>query len=229
MLDLLEHLEGHCEIINSNTDGIIVKIPSEDRIDEVKAICKEWEERTGMGLGYDFFDTMYQLNVNSYLLAKGDEYEAIKNFKTPSALDNDMPIIRKALIEYARYGTNPKKTIMECDDLIQFQHIVNVSRNFDYAVMITGREQKILDGKYFRVFASRRLTDGTIKRGKWEHVTKDLFGNETVIKSNKFAGTSDRCFIDNEDITGKKCPSYLDKEFYVTQITKILEKFGVST
>ena len=42
LLDLLEHLEGHCEVIQSNTDGLIIQIPDTDAaFDKVDDICYE--------------------------------------------------------------------------------------------------------------------------------------------------------------------------------------------
>ena len=54
LLDLIEHLEDYCKLIQSNTDGLIIQIPDTDEafylIDD---ICYEWESRTGMGLSSD--------------------------------------------------------------------------------------------------------------------------------------------------------------------------------
>ena len=227
LLDLLEHLEGHCKVIQSNTDGLIVKVDTEQDIDAVKSICKEWENRTGMVLGYDIFNKIYQRDVNNYLIANDNEFESKGALKEPSILDNDLPIIKTAMIEYMTHGTPLEKTIYECNDLMQFQKIVKVSRKFDYAVMMGSNGQEILDGKHFRVFASKRSQDGTIKRGKWDNVKTDLFGNPTVIKADKFPNTSENCFIDNGEVRGKPIPSYLDREYYLTQAKHIIQGFGV--
>ena len=43
LLDLLEKLEGHCEIIQSNTDGLIIQIPDTDEaFNTIDDICYEW-------------------------------------------------------------------------------------------------------------------------------------------------------------------------------------------
>ena len=46
LLDLIEKLEAHCEIIQSNTDGILIKMSSLNDFELIDDICFEWEERT---------------------------------------------------------------------------------------------------------------------------------------------------------------------------------------
>ena len=53
LLDLIEHLEPHFELIQSNTDGVMFKLKSEKDISLYGSICKEWEERTRMSLEHD--------------------------------------------------------------------------------------------------------------------------------------------------------------------------------
>lgn len=63
----MEAIEGF-ELIQSNTDGLIVKIPDNDKsFDELDDICYEWEHRTGMGLGFDLIDEIWQKDVNNYI------------------------------------------------------------------------------------------------------------------------------------------------------------------
>lgn len=68
LLDLIEKLEGHCELIQSNTDGLIVQVEDTDEaFNTVDDICYEWEQRTGMGLGFDFVTEIWQGDVNNYV------------------------------------------------------------------------------------------------------------------------------------------------------------------
>lgn len=70
LLDLLEHLEGYAEIIQSNTDGIILQVEdSEKAVQKMKDICQEWMDRTGMGLGFDEIDEIWQGDVNNYIVS----------------------------------------------------------------------------------------------------------------------------------------------------------------
>jgi DNA polymerase elongation subunit (family B) len=70
LLDLLEHLEGHAEIIQSNTDGIILQVEDNPHaIQTMKDICQEWMDRTKMGLGFDEIDEIWQKDVNNYIVS----------------------------------------------------------------------------------------------------------------------------------------------------------------
>ena len=53
LLDLIERLEDHCEIIQSNTDGILVKLRRYEDFEMLDDLCWEWEQRTGMRLEFE--------------------------------------------------------------------------------------------------------------------------------------------------------------------------------
>src|SRR5690606_35106610 len=72
LLDLIEHLEPHCQLIQSNTDGLFVKINHENDLDTIKEICKEWEQRTRMELEFDIFTKIFQKDVNNYIVINED-------------------------------------------------------------------------------------------------------------------------------------------------------------
>ena len=73
LMDLLEHLEDslgdRLELIQSNTDGIIIKIDEDPKTERImKHICQEWCIRTGMGLGMDERLIRYMAkDVNNYI------------------------------------------------------------------------------------------------------------------------------------------------------------------
>lgn len=70
LLDLLEHLEGYADIIQSNTDGIILMVADTDEaVRKMKEICQEWMDRTKMGLGFDEIDEIWQKDVNNYIVS----------------------------------------------------------------------------------------------------------------------------------------------------------------
>ena len=78
LLDLLEKLEGHCTLIQSNTDGLIIQIPDTNKaFEKIDDICFEWEQRTKMNLGFDFIKEIYQKDVNNYII-----YDSKENHQT---------------------------------------------------------------------------------------------------------------------------------------------------
>lgn len=216
LLDLLEHLEGHCELIQSNTDGLIIRIAdTQEAFDTVDDICWSWEKRTGMRLGFDYVDEIYQKDVNNYLFKysgnsgierKGAYVKALND------LDNDLPIVNKALVSYMVDGVPVEQTINECNELVQFQKVVKVSHKYAYGM----HNGKRLTDKTFRVFASNNLSDGSICKVKTEGA-----------KPEKFANTPTHCFIDNGDMQGKTAPTRLDKSWYIELAKTRLGQFGV--
>ena len=220
LVDLMYHLvrDARAEIIQSNTDGVLVKMPDGMDPDEffglVDDAAYEWEHRTGMSLEFDEFERVYQKDVNNYVMVAADGSTKGEGayVKKLGPLDYDMAVINRALVDYMVKGVPVEETIMGDDELIDFQRVVKVSGKYRYGVHGHHR----LTDKCFRVFASTRESDGPIGRVKAGKSKPEKFGN-----------TSPHVFIDNGDIKGKKCPSYLDKRWYVDLAKTRLQQFGV--
>lgn len=219
LLDLLEHLEGHCDLIQSNTDGLIIQIPDTDEAFEaVDDICYEWEQRTGMRLGFDIITEIWQKDVNNYIFKLEDGSIERKGayVKPLNDLDNDLPIINKALVEYMVNGVPVEQTINQCDDLKPFQKIVKISSKYE-----CGWHNGIkYSQKTFRVFASKYADSSFMGKVK----IKD--GKESI---EKFANTPDHCFFFNHDVNSVKVDDVpeLDKQWYIDLANKRLAQFGV--
>lgn len=217
LLDLIEHIEPYCELIQNNTDGIIVKINDYERdfyiLDD---IVYEWEQRTGMQMEFDtYIGTMYQKDVNNYLLIDKKTKKVKRKgayVKQLDELNYDLPIINKALVEYMINSVPVKKTINECQKLYDFQQVTRITSK--YAYILYGNEP--IKEKCIRFFASTRESDSGIKKVSIR--TK---------KPEKIALSPEHCFIFNENINDVKCPAYLDKNWYVELAKKRLKDFGV--
>ena len=223
LLDLLEKLDGHCEVIQSNTDGLIIMIPDTDEaFNKIDDICYEWEHRTGMGLGFDVINEIWQGDVNNYVFefAERDKKTGKIKYERKGAyvkdlnpLDNDLPIINKAMVDYMTNKIPVGVTINNCDDLMMFQKIVKISGKYLHGL----HNGKVLNDKTFRVFASKDSKDTSIYK------VKNLDKNP-----EKFAYTPEHCFIDNSDIKNKKVPDKLDRSWYIDLTKKRLkEKFNL--
>lgn len=244
LLDLIEHLEviPGFELIQSNTDGLIIWIPDTDEAFEmVDDICWEWEQRCSTDqcsilLELDNISEIYQKDVNNYLWVGADgSVERIGAYvKELSATDNDLPILNKALVEYMVHKTPVEQTINQCDDLIMFQKIVKLSEKFDWVEhehctpVITKKGKRVIKEVYeypekvkysyksYRVFASNSQDDGRLLRRK-----------KVKTKGDKFGNTPDHCFICNDDVCGVKVPKNLDKSWYIDLAKKRLKQFGI--
>ena len=216
LLDLLEHLEGHCEIIQSNTDGLIIRVDDTDEaFGMVDDICYEWETRTGMELGFDFITEIWQGDVNNYIF-KFDNGKIERKgayVKELSDLDNDLPIVNTAIVNYLVNGVPVEDTINSCNELKQFQKVVKVSSKYLYG----WHNGEVLSDKTFRVFASKDINDTYIGKVKATGKNPEKFGN-----------TPDHCFIWNSNVNGCDLPNKLNKQWYVNLTkTRILNKFGI--
>ena len=244
LLDLIEHLEAvpGFELIQSNTDGLIIWIPDTDEAFEmVDDICWEWEqrcstERCSILLELDNISEIYQKDVNNYLWVGSDgSVERIGAYvKELSATDNDLPILNKALVEYMVHKTPVEQTINQCNDLIMFQKIVKLSNKYDWVEhehctpIITNTGKRVIKQVYeypekvrysyksYRVFASNCQDDGRLLKRK-----------KVKSKGEKFGNTPDHCFICNDDVCGVKAPQTLDKSWYIDLAKKRLKQFGI--
>ena len=216
LTDLIERLEGHCDLIQSNTDGLIVKLRGNE--DEVRAICSEWEKRTGMGLGYDRITKICQKDVNNYLAvfengkveAKGAYVKDLNN------LDYDLAIVNEAVRNYLLFGVSVESTVHACTEFRKFQKVVKLSNKYKWVEHESQGTKVRYDNKCYRVFASKHPCDGKILKC------------DGVRNPAKFGNTPDRCFIVNEDIRGLPTDGFpkLDREWYVELAKKRLEDFG---
>lgn len=244
LLDLIEHLEAipGFILIQSNTDGLIVKVPNTDEaFRQLDDICYEWECRCSTSrceilLALDCIAKIYQKDVNNYLWVDIDGgIERCGDYvKETSRTDNDLPIVRNALVEYMAHGIPVEQFIGSCDDLIQFQKVVKLSDNYKWVehehcepvqrqkgvrVIKTWYEYPHTDRytyKSYRVFASSDIHDGRLLRAGGKRGKPEKFGN-----------TPDHCRIFNEDMTGVKVPAWLDRSWYIDTAKKRLKAFGV--
>lgn len=226
LLDLMEKLEPYSEIIQSNTDGILIKMPDKYNVDiwfdKIDDIVYEWEQRTGLTMEFDLYREVYQKDVNNYVAVpfgplydeKGKPRWKCKGayVKKLNALDYDMAIVNKAIVEYMLKGVHPSKTVNECNDMRMFQKIVKLTGKYLYA----WHNHSDLNEKCFRVFASTSARDTYIGKCKEKGATIEKFGN-----------TPDHCFIVNDSV--KECATWnkVDKNWYTNLAIERLLQFGV--
>lgn len=217
LLDLVEHIEPYCELIQNNTDGIIVKLKDyEHDFDVLDDVVYEWEQRTGMKMDFDtYIGTIYQKDVNNYLLidrktgavkAKGGYVMKLND------LSYDLPIINKALVDYMIHGIPVRRTIMECQDLREFQLVSRISSKYTHILY----GDKPIKEKCIRVFASNNPADPGVKK---VHAVRKT--------TAKLTNSPEHCFIFNDDVKSVPVPDKLDRQWYIDFANKRLSDFGV--
>ena len=175
-----------------------------DMIDErAKKIIDDWSKRTKLKVEF----TEKGLKIYPKLERKGAYVKEL------SELDNDLPIVNKAIVDYLTKGVLPEDTVAECNELKQFQKIIKVSSNY----RMGWHNGKYLTDRTFRVFASKDKSDTYIGRCKKEGATIE-----------KFANTCDNVFIFNDEVNGVEIPEKLDKTWYINLAKKRIADFGIN-
>ena len=212
IIDLLEKVEPFTELIQSNTDGIFLKIKESD-FDLLDDVVYEWEQRTGLHMSFDLYKSVYQKDVNNYIVVDFDGNTKRKGtyVKELNELDNNLPIVNKAIVDYITKQIPIETTINTCNDLKQFQMICKITSK--YKCLIHNNVQ--LSERCVRVFASKRNDGGLYKL------------HQNKVKPDKFPSTPLNCFIDNEDVNGKSVPNKLDRQFYINMAKERVQGYGL--
>lgn len=214
LLDLIEKLEPHCQIIQSNTDGVLVKMNRREDYELIDDIAFEWEQRTGLTLEFDEYRKVFQKDVNNYIIVDAEGKFKSKGgyVKKLSTLDYDLPIVNTALIEYMVHGVPVEKTVGDCAYLKEFQLVAKISGKYTH---ILHGDQAIKE-KCIRIFASLLPGDAGVQKV-----------HTTTGRPAKISNSPEHCFMVNDDVNGVKVPSKLDKQWYINLALKRLNDFGV--
>lgn len=227
MWDLLEKIEYHATIIQSNTDAHYYIPFSEEDEKAIDEIANDWMKRTGYTLDDDPFKAIFQKDVNNYLAVTSD---GKVKFKGAIGLTNGLKvskaIVSNAFINYVVGGKDYKEFINECDELRQFQMITKTGYTFDDTVVrdINGNETKAQ--KVNRTFAikdpNKAVEIFKVKRGAViEEEGTTIVGDDSYTKG--LPNAPEYYAIDNEAIgEGWITLDDIDKEYYINQVEYLL-------
>lgn len=227
LLMLLEMLEGTCELIQSNTDGIIVDCTGRDQ-GKVEEICHQWEQITKMGLSFEQVDEIWQKDVNNYLIRFDNGKEEAKGayVKFNSELDNDLSIVNEAVREGLRKMSfeainNYIEGHNKPEDLVKFQKVVKLSSKYSHVYF---GYNEIPNHKCFRVFA---VCDGEIiSKAKNREGTHEKYANTPESATIVFGDLADENLT---DIMGRRFGiGNVDKEYYIELARSRAMDFGLA-
>lgn len=127
------------KIVQSNTDGILIKI-KKSLLPEIEKAKDEWCRLTKLSMSKEEFERFYQYDVNNYIgVKKGftetKDPELIKKkgfFVDEINLGKGMPpkVIAKSLINYFVYNISPEETLKEDKDIRDYLTYQRVSKDF---------------------------------------------------------------------------------------------------
>lgn len=227
MWDLLEKIENHATIIQSNTDAHYYIPFSEEDEKAIDDIANDWMKRTGYTLDDDPFREIYQANVNNYLAVTTD---GKVKFKGAIGLTNGLKvskaIVSNAFINYVVAGKDYKEFINECDELRQFQMITKTGWTFDDTVVRDSKGNEMKAQKVNRTFAIKDPYKAVeifkVKRGAViEEEGTTIVGDDSYTKG--LPNAPEYYAIDNEAVgEGWITMDDIDKEYYISQVEDLL-------
>ena len=219
MTMLIMQLRKECKTIkflNNNTDGIMYSIDKSE-LPIVDKICADWEKRTGFILETDDIQKVYIKDINSLLMVKTDgEIKTVGSYlnygisvKGAWAINNTMPIVKKALVEYFAHDIPVETTIYECTDIFDFQIITSAGDMYKSTF-------HLIDGEYRPIQKVNRVYATADKRYGKLYKLKDGGNYE------KFGTLPEHCIIDNDNtLTIDK----VDRSFYIELAKKRINDF----
>lgn len=252
LLELAENLYQtipELRIVALNTDGILIEF-DDSNYTEVLEIIDEWQERTGFVLEEDKIRSLFQRDVNNYILVFENGKVKVKGGLTSGIpeggafkINNDYVIVKQAVIDYFVNGTPARETIMGCDDIHKFQLIAkagggyrsvyHVAPNFEAYKKNWQKENRYRD-EARRVWKSppflwehyngpRRL----IQRVNRVYASQSAsLGTIMKVKPDgtvgKIGGLPDHCVVDNKN---SLTIDQIDREWYVGEAERFISEY----
>lgn len=218
-------LEPFCELIQTNTDGIIIKYEKGFEKGIVK-LLQLFEKQYHLTFEVDLIEKIAQRDVNNYVFQKEDGTIKAKgrftNFEGGSFERNSLTVIDKALVDYYMKGIKINRTVIELwktNKLSYFQNVVKAGKFDGMAQEI--KTDTLMPGVYDshfeelqnvnRIFATKDKYLGA--------VYKTRNGNET--KYSKVPYTSENCLVWNDDLS-KLDKRKIDLSWYIKEIENYL-------
>ena len=211
LTDLIMSLRGCSELIQSNTDGILIKYKDKD-LETIKEKCAEWELNYNLKLDYEYVTKIVQRDVNNYILKTADGKIKGKgifaNFDGGNFEKNNRAVVDIVLKEYYINGKDIRETItqmIEKNNVTPLQQIAKMGGTYDL-MEHNGQEVQ----KVNRIFATWDNNYGAINKVK---------NKDGVKKYTKIANSSDKCYINN-DVIENTDTKLIDIDYYVRLVEK---------
>lgn len=244
IIELSLRVDG-MQLIQSNTDGIMLSLPRES-LGKTRDIITKWSEMTYLTMEEEQIDRVIQKDVNNYIVQKanGDIKNIggyVANYPSGTFDSNSLSITHKAIVEYFINDKPVEDTINECNDIFQFQLIAKTGSTYDKAVhYINGKEVQVQ--KVNRLYAVKDSSLGVVKKvkrvpllldGKRRYYItqkgtrsyKKNHDGEYFIKKDTVQNCPPHAMIDN---TCKITIDTIDKSWYIDiAIRRINEFIGI--
>ncbi|WP_200416304.1 DNA polymerase domain-containing protein [Virgibacillus salexigens] len=197
-------LENFVELIQTNTDGIIIRYEKGFEKNIIK-LLELFEKHYDLTFDVDFITKIAQRDVNNYVFQYKDGYLKAKgrfaNYEGGNFERNSYTIIDKALVDYYMNGIQVNQTVIHCWKYRKFEYFQLVTKAGKFDGMAQEiKEDTLLEGSYSshfedlqqvnRVIATKNKYLGSIFKTK----------NDKETKYSKVPYTSDNCFVWNDEL-----------------------------
>lgn len=205
------------KLLNLNTDGLMYSIDKSE-LALVDEIAHAWETETKFELEVDDIQKVWIKDVNNLLMIKmNGDVKTVGGYlnhgisvKGAWSINNNMVIVKKALIEYFVHGTPVEDTINDSTNILEFQIIAKAGAKYREAYHIVDDEhipvQKVnrvyatTDERYGKIFKVKAETDATAR----------------------IEMLPDHCIIDNDNHLSL---DDVDRTFYIDMAKKRIRDF----
>lgn len=204
LTQLILELSPYCQLIQSNTDGLVVKY--NENYEQVEAIVKDFGKRFGLTFDIDKIVKIAQRDVNNYAIQFEDGHIEAKGrfskFNGGTFMQNSLTIIDKALVNYYIYDIPVHQTVIDCykkNDLAPFQIICKMGSTYDgmyYEYGEDGSTNLMVTQKVNRVFATKDKKHWGIYKRKGDSYQKIANTSEHNIIHNEELATFDKSKLD---------------------------------
>ena len=217
LTQLIIELSDYCQIIQSNTDGLVVKY-KEDDYSIIVNIVEDFGKRFSLTFDIDKIIKIAQRDVNNYAIQFEDGHIEAKGrfakFNKGKFEQNTLTIIDRVLVNYYIHNIPVHQTVIETyknNDLAPFQIVCKMGSTYDgmyYEYGDEGDTELIETQKVNRVFATNDKKHWGIYKRKGDSY-------------QKIANTSEHNIIHNEDLSTFD-KSKLDLNYYINLCKKNL-------
>jgi hypothetical protein len=170
LIQLIQELKPYCQLIQSNTDGIVIKYS--ENFDEIKAVVDNFGERFNLKFDIDKIIKIAQRDVNNYAIQYDDGYVKAKGrfakFDHKGFEQNTLTIIDRAMVNYYIHGKPIVETVIDAyinNDMLPFQIVAKMGRTYDGMFQDIDEEMTPLQ-KVNRVFATNNKKMGGVYKRK---------------------------------------------------------------
>lgn len=235
IVDLLEKCEGKLEVIQSNTDGIILVPINGTSEDEVMAIMQEWQDRTGFVLKLDKVYDLHQRDVNCYMYrdASGEIHTVggmathYGKLDTPFWKDSysakEPLIFADIIVEYYMNKRLPEETVEKNKHNLRLFQTIAKKLSYDWmqfeeTYIPTGETSVTLLQNVNRVFAR--------KPGEY---TSMVYKKKHDGRQTKLSCVADSVFIWNDEMLSdeayEQISNKIDWNYYINRGYDLIQDF----